>query len=171
MKKIAAFCTMLMTTVVMVTSAQDMKKEAPKSPAATAKNNIAEVSYSQPSKRGRVIFGELVPYGEVWRTGANASTDITFKTDVLFGGKEVKKGTYAIFTIPQEKEWTVILNSQAKQKGSSEYEANKAKNVLEVKAPVTTIPNEQEQFLISFEGEHIAFTWDKTKVLVPLKKK
>jgi hypothetical protein len=61
-------------------------------------------------------FGELVPYGQVWRTGANMSTDITFKTDVLFGGKEVKKGTYSIFTIPEEKEWTIILNSQPKQK-------------------------------------------------------
>lgn len=171
MRKIAAFCTMLMATAVMTASAQEAKKEAPKSPAATAKNNIAEVSYSQPSKRGRVIFGELVPYGQVWRTGANASTDITFKTDVLFGGKEVKKGTYAIFTIPEEKEWTIILNSQPKQKGSSEYEANKDKNVLEVKAPVQTISKEQEQFLISFEGDNLTFTWDKTKVAVPLKKK
>jgi hypothetical protein len=171
MRKIAAFCTMLMATAVMTTSAQEAKKEAPKSPPATAKNNIAEVSYSQPSKRGRVIFGELVPYGQVWRTGANASTDITFKTDVLFGGKEVKKGTYAIFTIPEEKEWTIILNSQPKQKGAFEYEANKDKNVLEVKAPVQTIAKEQEKFLIGFEGNNLTFTWDKTKVAVPLKKK
>lgn len=171
MKRIAAFCTMLMATAVMTASAQEMKKEAPKSPPATAKNKIAEVSYSQPSKRGRVIFGELVPYGQIWRTGANASTDITFNTDVMFGGKEVKKGTYAIFTIPEQNEWTVILNSQTKQKGSSEYEANKDKNVVEVKAPVKTISKEQEKFTISFEGENVAFTWDKTKVLVPLKKK
>jgi hypothetical protein len=171
MKKIAAFCTMLLATAVMTASAQEMKKEAPKSPAASAKNKIAEVNYSQPSKRGRVIFGELVPYGQVWRTGANASTDITFNTDVIFAGKEVKKGTYAIFTIPEEKEWTVILNSQPKQKGASEYEANKDKNVLEVKVPVTTMSKEQEKFVIDFEGDNLSFSWDKTKVLVPLKKK
>ena len=171
MRKITAFCTLLMATVVMQASAQEMKKEAPKSPAATAKNDIAEVSYSQPSKRGRVIFGELVPYGQIWRTGANASTDITFHHDVVFAGKAVKKGSYAIFTIPQEDEWTVILNSQTKQKGSSEYEANKDKNVLEVKVPVTHTTAVQEQFLISFDKDNLVFTWDQTQVKVPLKKK
>ncbi len=171
MRKIVAFCTMLMATAVMNVSAQEMKKEAPKSPPASAKNKIAEVSYSQPSKRGRVIFGELVPYGQIWRTGANMSTDITFNTDVMFAGKEVKKGTYAIFTIPEEKEWTVILNSQPKQKGSSEYEANKDKNVLEVKVPVKAMDKEQEKFVINFEGNNLSLSWDKTKVLVPLKKK
>ena len=174
MRKIAAFCTMLMAAAVMQTSAQEMKKEMPappKSPRVTAKNDIAEVSYGQPSKRGRVIFGELVPYGEVWRTGANGSTDITFKTDVVFGGKPVKKGTYALFTIPGAKEWTIILNSKAGQKGAFEYEANKDKNVAEVKAPVENAPSVQEEFLISFEKDHLAFTWDNTKVVVPLKKK
>ncbi len=99
MKKIAAFCTMLLASGMML-QAQETKKEAPKSPPASAKNAIAEVSYSQPSKRGRVIFGELVPYGEIWRTGANMSTDLTVKTDVMFGGQELKAGTYSVFTIP-----------------------------------------------------------------------
>ena len=170
MRKIAAICTMFLATSFMAT-AQDAKKEAPKSPPATAKNAIAEVSYSQPSKKGRVIFGDLVPYGEVWRTGANMSTDITFKSDVMFGGKEVKKGTYSIFTIPQEKEWTVILNSQAKQKGASEYEANKDKNVVEVTVPVQKNSSVQEAFLISLEKKDLVFTWDEVKVMVPLSKK
>ncbi len=171
MRKIAAFCAMLMTMAVWQSSAQDAKKEAPKSPPATAKNDIAEVSYSQPSKRGRVIFGELVPYGEIWRTGANMSTDITFKSDVVFAGKQVKKGSYAIFTIPEQDEWTVILNSQTKQRGSSEYETHKDKNVLEVKVPVTRTTAVQEQFLISFDKNNLIFTWDQTQVKVPLKKK
>ncbi|RYG24029.1 MAG: DUF2911 domain-containing protein, partial [Chitinophagaceae bacterium] len=72
---------------------------------------------------------------------------------------------------PNATEWTVILNSQAKQKGSSEYEANKEKNVVEVKAPVQALSKEQEKFLISFEGDNLVFSWDKTKVAVPLKKK
>ena len=151
--------------------AKDAKKEPPKSPLTSAKNNIASVSYSQPSKRGRVIFGELVPYGKVWRTGANKSTDITFNTDVMFGGKEVKKGTYALFTIPEEKEWTVILNSVTKQSGAFDYDKNKDKNVLEIKASVTAISSEQEKFTISFKGNNMIFTWDKTSVSVPLKKK
>lgn len=170
MRKIAAICTMLLATAFM-TNAQDAKKEAPKSPAATATSELAEVSYSQPSKRGRVIFGELVPYGEIWRTGANMSTDITFKSDVLFAGQRVKKGTYAIFTIPQKNEWTVILNSQAKQKGASEYEANKGKNVVQVNVPVQKNAAVQETFLISFEKNDLVFSWDEVKVTVPVKKR
>jgi len=174
MRKIAALCTMLMATFMMTASAQDAKdakKEPPKSPLTSSKNKIASVSYSQPSKRGRVIFGELVPYGQVWRTGANKSTDITFNTDVMFGGKEVKKGTYAIFTIPEEKEWTIILNSVAGQKGAFEYDTNKDKNVLEVKEPVTMTSTSQEKFTIEFKGDNMEFAWDKVKVAVPLKKK
>ena len=170
MKKIAAFCTMLLASGMML-QAQEAKKEAPKSPAASAKNAIAEVSYSQPSKRGRVIFGELVPYGEIWRTGANMSTDLTVKTDVMFGGQELKAGTYSVFTIPGENEWTVILNSQPKQKGASEYEANKDKNVLEVKAPVEHTKTVQEKFTISFVKDNIVFSWDTVRVPVSLKKK
>ena len=73
------------------------------SPKATAKGNDIEITYGQPSKRGRVIFGELVPYGEIWRAGANEATEITFKKDMSFAGKQVKAGTYALFTIPKER--------------------------------------------------------------------
>lgn len=174
MRKIAAFCALLMTTAALQSSAQDLKTEAPappKSPRASAKSDIAEISYGQPSKRGRVIFGELVPYGKIWRTGANMSTDITFRTDVTFAGKPVKKGTYAIFTIPEEKEWTIILNSKPGQKGSAEYEDNKESNVLEVKVPVEKLKAVQEAFQISFEGKFLVFKWDETKVAVPVMKK
>jgi len=170
MRKIAALCTMFLATTFMAT-AQDAKKEAPKSPAATAKNSIAEVSYSQPSKKGRVIFGDLVPYGQIWRTGANMSTDVTFKTDVMVAGKEVKKGTYAVFTIPHENEWVVILNSQAKQRGASEYEANKDKNVLETKVPVEKTKTVQETFLITLDKGNMIFSWDNVKVKLPVTKK
>ena len=170
MKKIAAFCTMFLAVAVMAT-AQDAKKEAPKSPRVTAANELAEISYGQPSKRGRVIFGELVPYGKVWRTGANMSTDMEVKTDVLFGGKELKKGTYAIFTIPGEKEWTIIVNGVPAQRGAGQYEANKDKNVLEVKAPVEKSASVQEKFTISLEPGNLVFSWDDVIVKVPLVKK
>lgn len=169
MKKIAALLTMFMTTTMMATAQE--KKEAPKSPLASAKNDYAEVSYSQPSKRNREIFGKLVPYGEIWRTGANASTDITFHKDVTIAGKELKAGTYAIFTIPEQKEWTIIFNSVPQQRGSSEYEKNKDKNVLETKAPVTMLPAIREQFTIHLTNESINFEWDKVKVSLPMKAK
>jgi len=84
------------------------------SPAATVKQRVGftdiEVNYSRPSMRGRKIFGSLQPYGEIWRTGANNATKITFSTPVKFGGAEVPAGSYALFSIPGESEWTVILN-------------------------------------------------------------
>lgn len=169
MKKIAGLLTMFLATTMMATAQE--KKDPPKSPPATAKNGYAEVSYSQPSKREREIFGKLVPYGEIWRTGANASTDITFHKDVTIAGKELKAGTYAIFTIPQEKEWTIIFNSVPQQRGASEYEKNKDKNVLETKAPVTMLPAVREQFTINLSNEALSFEWDKVKVTLPIKAK
>lgn len=174
MRKIVLFSALLLAGASLPAFAQEAQQATaalPKSPRVTAKNSFAEIGYGQPSKRGRVIFGELVPYGQVWRTGANMSTDITFKSDVVFGGKIVKKGTYALFTIPGEKEWTVILNGKPGQRGSSEYEENKSANVVEVKAPVERLMPVQEEFLINFEGNSLVFKWDDTKVSVPLKKK
>lgn len=177
MKKIAAFCSLLLTAAVLQmpapAQAQEKKQDAkaPASPRATAKNDFAEIAYGQPSKRGREIFGSLVPYGQVWRTGANMSTDITFKSDVIFGGQHVKKGTYALFTIPQEKEWTIILNGQPAQKGAAEYDAHKDKNVLEVKVPVEKLQPVAEKLNIGFESKQLVFKWDDVRVAVPLTKK
>jgi len=178
MKKVALYCTLFLAAAALYVPAQaqgkkeDKKKEAaPLSPRATASNDFAEISYGQPSKRGRQIFGSLVPYGEVWRTGANMSTDITFKTDVLFGGQQVKKGTYALFTIPAEGEWTVILNSQPKQRGASEYEANRSKNVVEVKVPAEVQQTVEEKLTIGFEENLLVIKWDNVRVAVPLQKK
>src|SRR5690606_31483286 len=89
------------------------------SPAAQVRQRVGltdfEVVYSRPSVKDRRIFGELEPYGEVWRTGANAATKISFSTAVTFGGQLVEAGTYALFSIPGESEWIVILNRQAEQ--------------------------------------------------------
>jgi len=141
----------------------------PLSPRASAHSDNAEISYGQPSKRGRVIFGELVPYGQVWRTGANEATEITFKKDCTFAGKHVKAGTYTLFTIPAQKEWTVILNSQLKQWGSFGYEDSKSKDVLHVNVPVRKIENPQEQFVINLTKDAMEMSWDQTAVSVPMK--
>src|SRR5689334_20084655 len=81
---------------------------AQKSPHETVEGKDISVTYGRPYKKGRDIFGGLEPYGKVWRTGADAATEVTFKKDGTFGGKPVKAGTYTLFTIPNEKEWTVI---------------------------------------------------------------
>ena len=73
------------------------------------------VDYGRPGIKGRKVFGELVPFGKVWRAGANSATKVTFEQNVDFGGKEVKAGSYALFVIPMEKEWKVMLNKDANQ--------------------------------------------------------
>nr|MCU0355191.1 DUF2911 domain-containing protein [Cytophagales bacterium] len=129
-----------------------------------------KVAYGQPSKRERVIFGPggLEPYGKVWRTGANQATEITFAKDGTFGGKPVKAGTYTLFTIPDEKEWTVILNSQLGQFGAFEYDKHKGKNVLEVKAPVKKTASVVEKFTITPTDKELKMEWDQTSVSVPV---
>lgn len=144
-------------------------QSAPKSPAMTAENSVAKVKYGAPSKKDREIFGKLVPFGKVWRTGANEGTEITFTKDVMFGGKPVKAGTYTLFTIPNEKEWTVILNSELKQWGSYGYEKIKDKNVVEVNAATKSSPEAVEQFKIALTENNMSISWDKTMVEVSIK--
>lgn len=163
MKKMLVWCSMLL----MGTSV--MAQNAPKSPRVEAAGENVKVAYGQPSKNNRDIFGALVPYGEVWRTGANKSTDITFDKDATFGGKKVKAGTYTLFTIPGQKEWTIILNSVTGQSGAFDYDKTKDKNVLEVKAPVTTVGESVEKFTITLPKGAVVLAWDKTQVKVPLK--
>lgn len=154
--------------LIFATSAVFAQQNPPKSPRVTAQGENVEVAYGQPSKRGRVIFPDLEPYGKVWRTGANKSTDITFKKDANFGGTKVKAGTYSLFTIPGEKEWTVILNSVAGQPGAFEYDKNKDKNVAEVKVPADNNAPEAEKLTFSFPQGQMVIHWDKTRVAVPL---
>jgi hypothetical protein len=138
------------------------------SPKAVAKSDNIEVVYGQPSKRNRIIFGQLVPYGEIWRTGANEATTIEFKQDGSFGGKPVKKGKYTLFTIPGVKEWTVILNSELEQWGAYEYDKHKAKNVAEVKVTTYTLDKSQEKLQINPKKDALVIEWDQTGVSIPV---
>ena len=95
---------------------------------------VAKLIYSRPQRNGREIFGALVPYGKVWRTGANEATEITFFKDGTFGGKPVKAGRYSLFTIPNEKTWTVILSSALDVWGAYTYDEKQ--DVLRIEVPV-----------------------------------
>jgi hypothetical protein len=129
-----------------------------------------KVIYSRPQKKDRRIFGGLVPYNEVWRTGANEATEITFTHDGTFGGKAVKAGRYSLFTIPGPKSWTIILNSALDVWGSFTYD--KSKDVLRVEAPVGKTKSEIEAFTIFFTGKppsgNLVFAWDNVWVEVPV---
>ena len=165
MKQLFLFFALLATTGSLV-SAQEKK---PVSPRVTAEGKNVKIAYGQPSKKGRVIFGELVPFGKVWRLGANEATEITFEKDGSFGNKPVKAGTYTLFTIPEKGEWTFILNSELKQWGAYKYDEIKGKNVLEVKAPVSKTKATVEALTITLPAGKLVVEWDDTHVEVPVK--
>ena len=131
-----------------------------------------ELSYSRPSMRERNIFGELVPYGKMWRTGANKNTTITFDKDVIIGSKEVKAGTYAIFTKPNAQSWEVYFYSDTSNWGTPAAWENE-KVVASIKANLVAMPIEVETFTISFDAitndsATLGFRWDHTYVAVPI---
>lgn len=164
MKKILFFASLL-AIVTSCSNAQGPKK----SPRETVEGGEMSVSYGRPYKKDRVIFGGLEAYGKVWRTGANEATEITFKKDGEFGGKPVKAGTYSLFTIPTEKEWTVILNPELKQWGAYGYDKIKDKNVLEVVVPSTSLSEVVEQLTITPSAKSLTIAWDKTQISIPVK--
>jgi len=118
--------------------------------------------------KGREIFGKLEPYGKVYRMGADEATTITFDKDATFGGKPIKAGTYAMFGIPGEKQWTIILNSQPKQWGLA-HDKNKDKDVLQVDVPVETLSTPVEKLTFTLSAKGVTFEWEKTKIFVPVK--
>lgn len=138
----------------------------------TAENNYVKCTYGQPLKKGREIFGNLVPYGKLWRTGANEATEITFTTNIQIGETQLLAGTYTLFSIPNKDKWTIILNSELGQWGDFAYDANK--NVLTYDASVSTNSDIYEGFTIQFEdinnGFNMLLLWDNVKVSVPIQK-
>ena len=155
--------------------AQTPKVEFPApSPACTIKQRVGltdiEIAYSRPSMKDRVIFGNVVPFGTVWRTGANNATKITFSTPVKLNGTEVAAGAYALYTIPGENEWTIILN---KGVGKSGTQYDEKEDVVRFKAtPVSLRDTSIETFTIEFnhlrdESAVINLVWEKT--VVPIK--
>lgn len=144
------------------------------SPGATITQDVGlgevTVVYSRPGMKDRVIFGELVPYGEVWRTGANASTKITFTDDASFGGMDVPAGEYALLTVPGKDNWTIILSSDLESNIGGYDEAN---DLGRIQVPANMIKTTFETFTIEFSnlsdnGAHLDLIWENTHVAVPI---
>lgn len=141
------------------------------SPSAMLKQTVGltdiTIDYSSPAMRGREIFGGLVPYGEMWRTGANKATAITFSDDVTIEGKKVEAGSYAIFTIPKEDEWTIILNKNTEQWGAGKYDEKEDALRLTVKPSKAPMTFQRMTFMITALEDHTAeiyLFWADTKV-------
>jgi len=165
------FCSIISIAV----SAQEAIKPR-KSPLAIVtmkyENTYVKVTYGQPHKRGRKIFGGLEKFGEVWRTGANEATEMTITNDIIIQSDTLQAGTYSLFTIPQKTEWTIIINKQLGQWGAYNY--HEPSDVLRVNVPVVKIEEVIfEPFTISFEQKNniadMQLMWDDVKVVIPIR--
>lgn len=130
---------------------------------------LVKVLYGRPSKNDQKIFGNVVPYGEIWRTGYNEATEIKFYKDVNFGGKTVSAGTYVLLSIPGENEWVIILSSNTDVWGAFQYDP--IFDVAKVTVPVSKAES-LETFSISFKKKNnkieMLLGWDATRIKVPL---
>jgi hypothetical protein len=158
-------------TVAVAQTAQPPAMRLPQvSQGATVKQTIGlndvTITYSRPGVKGRKIWGGLVPYGSVWRTGANAATTIQFTEDVQVEGQPLPAGTYSLHTIPGEKEWTLIFNKEANQWGSYSYD--EAKDAVRLKVtPTTGSPQEWMQFRFedpSLNSVRVVLAWENLQV-------
>ncbi|MBZ5574374.1 MAG: DUF2911 domain-containing protein [Acidobacteriia bacterium] len=172
MFKRVAFLTLLTLTLTILACAQKDKSQRP-SPAAQAQCNLSggksiTVDYSSPRMKGRKIFGDLVPYGQVWRTGANEATTFVTTANLTVGGTSVPAGSYTIFTVPNQSKWTLIINKKTGEWGIPyKYESDELGRV-DMKASSTSAP--VENFTIAFDQAGSACTlkmsWENTQASV-----
>jgi hypothetical protein len=134
------------------------------------KDTYVKITYSRPQKRGRQIFGKLVPYGEVWRTGANEATEITTTRELIINGKLLPAGTYSLFTIPHPSYWTIIINKDLGLWGAYNY--NPAADVFRFDVSVQQTDAPVEAFTIEFDQKAntavLSLMWDDIKVNIPI---
>lgn len=176
MKKLTYLSALLMLIAFAPASAQIKTPAA--SPGCKVSQDVGlikvDVEYSRPSAKGRKIFGDLVPFGDMWRTGANASTKVTFSDEAMAGGIKLPKGTYAFYTIPGEKEWTIIFYKNTTFWGAPEPKDFKEEDVAaRFSVPVMAISDRVESFSMNFDniknnGADLVLSWENTKVVVPI---
>ena len=167
---ILIFSLLLIFSLINYSNAQQIRMPAP-SPLCELKQTVGltdiTIVYSRPGVKGRVIFGDLVPYEKLWRTGANMATKVTFSEDVKIEGKDLAAGTYSFFTIPGENEWTFIFNSVANQPGVANYD--ESLDALRVKVKPETMQDGIETMIIGINNirndhAYLFIGWENTIV-------
>ena len=171
MKHLCTLCFLLLSSSALAQEAVKLRPSPIAIATARYKDAYLKITYSQPHKRGREVFGKLVPFDEVWRTGANEATEITITRDIRINGADVKAGTYSVFTIPSRDKWTVIFNADLGQWGAYNY--NSKTDVLRLDSPVLpTADVTYEAFTIWLDAKNdkaeLSMAWDKTKVTIPI---
>jgi hypothetical protein len=177
-KRVSVFVILAVLCFTVFACAQEKKKQERPSPPASAACKFSDgktikVDYSSPRAKGRKIFGDLVPYGQVWRTGANEATTFVTDANLTIGGKDVPAGNYTIFTIPNQDKWTLIVSKKTGEWGipykyESEEQGRYDMSVSKTGAPV-------ENFTISFHemgnGCHMYLDWENTRATVEISEK
>jgi len=166
----------LVVLLMMAAFAFAQGDKAPASPRGQASVSFADgkkisVDYGRPYVKGRKIMGELVPFGQVWRTGANAATGFVTDTPITIGGTSVPAGKYTMYTLPGENEWKIIINKQTGQWGT---EYNEGQDLARITAKPSKTAQAVEQFTISFEKKGgdaatMKLEWENTSVAVDIK--
>ena len=179
MKKIIVLSFIIIQSLSIWAQEKVQIKLTSASPSASFQQEIGsstiKMAYSRPLVRGRKIFGELVPFGKLWRTGASDCTTISTNEDITLGNNILKTGTYSIFSIPSENEWTIIINSDITLHGETGYDEKK--DVMRFTVPTEKTTNFYETFTIELndinsKGEgFLKIEWENTMVKIPMKSK
>jgi len=179
MKKVYGIVGMLSLVLgcALVVAAQQDKAKRP-SPPAQAKWDLGDaksvtIDYGSPRAKGRKVYGELVPFGQVWRTGANEATTLVTPVDLTLGGTTVPAGSYTIFSIPNQDKWTLIISKRTGEWGT-DY-PGQANDLARVDMKFSTLPSPVENFTVSFEkagsGANLNIDWETTRASVVVSKK
>jgi Protein of unknown function (DUF2911) len=165
---------MLVCMITAFSGAQQDKSKRPSPPGTaevTLKNKKITIDYGRPSMKGRKVVGGLVPYGQVWRTGANEATTLTTETDLNIGGTNVPAGKYTLYTLPSEGDWKLIINKQTGQWGTVYDES---KDFARVDLKKSALASPVEQFTISFDKKNdstadLVLQWETTQLSISVK--
>ena len=172
MKKLSLFVCVLALAATQVMAQLETPQPSPLS-TVSQKVGLADVTvtYSRPSMRGRTVAGELVPYDQLWRTGANQATKVSFSDEMSVAGQTVPAGDYALFSIPGKEEWTIIFNKNTDQGGTASYKEEE--DALRVQVASSSTDQTYETFTIGFSDltettANMNVAWENTKVAIPL---
>lgn len=172
MKKNVLLFLMLFAIAPFISKAQDLPQPSPKA-SVSQKVGLTNftIEYSRPGMKNRTIFGDLVPFGKIWRTGANKATSIEFDTEVTFEGNKVTAGKYAIFTIPGKEKWEVIISKDVESWGAGDYKKeNDVARFFVQSQPHTLTETMQFSFdNVTDHGSQISLTWAETRVVFNVK--
>jgi hypothetical protein len=175
MQKLIRMKHILITMAAVCTTLFSFGQKLPRtSPTAEVEQMIGlteiEVKYSRPSVKGRTIFGEVVPFGELWRTGANERSILELEDDVKIGGKELKKGKYGILTIPGKEEWSVIFSTNTESWGTNDYDEKDNALVIQVKSEEAAFTENLLFYFdeLGWDKGMLVLQWERTKIRIPI---